>query len=456
MKFIIGIGTFFVLIIFGYSILGAAAIGLWTYTAAELFIRANTTLAFREFMLTLYGMNYLLSPALTYHNPEMAGLYPMKISEEDYFSLAIPAMLALRWGLFWIKTEIFSSNFQLVRIQAIVNQEVLKFWLIGGIILKLSTPFFPGELGYVVYLISLIRFVAAFGLFAVDARKYRWYLAFVLVNEMAGALRQGMFHDTVLWIIFFGLFWVYLKKPSVVKKISLGVIAVFAFIILQVSKSTYRAEIGTSGAGFSTFQDVATQTVNKGIFEEENINSSVNRVNQAWILASTINHMNYTQDFQGLRLVGLYTEAALLPRFLAPNKLSSGNKAIFRKYSGHYLRDGTSMGLGVLGDGYIAFGYFGTVVFCLALGLLFGVVFKMIERWAQISPFFILFTMPILSYAVRPDCETQTIITHLVKSTIVFGLMMLYYRKYFTRRVYILTKQEEIKKGWQAPAIAAE
>jgi len=446
MKYITTVLTGVGLILWGYNLLPALAIALWVYGAYELFFNSNKRLAFREFMLTLYGMNFLLSPALTYHSPDLAGGYPMKISEEKYFEIAIPAMICLRIGLFWVKTQIFEFNFQLVKIQAMANQEVLKFWLIAGIVLKLTMGFFPGDIGFVVYLLSTVRFIAAFSLYAVDAKKYRWWLALILAFELGTSVATGMFHDTVMWLIFFGIYWTFLKKPSFFKKLSLGFMALCCFIILQVSKSTYRAQLTSStGGDIGTFSEVISDNISKGVFADENVNSSVNRVNQAWIFASTINNMDRRKDFQGLRLVGLYVEAALLPRALAPGKLSSGNKEIFRRYSGHYLHGGTSMGLGVLGDGYVAFGYFGTLTFCLALGLLFGLVFKVVEGWARISPYFVLFVFPILNYAVRPDCETQTIITHLVKSTFLFALLMLYYRTYFRKRIYVLTKKEEHK-----------
>lgn len=454
MKYIIGVLTAFVLLLWGYSPYAAVAIGLWIFTAYELFVNCSKRLAFREFMLTLYGMNFLFSPALTYHTPDLSGGYPMKIPEDQYFELAIPAMLLLRWGLFWIKTDIFNFNFNLARLQAIANQEVLKFWLIAGILLKIGNRFVPGDIGFVIYLVSTLRFVAAFSLYAVDAKKYKWWLLLILFFELSTSVATGMFHDLVMWLIFFGLFWAFLKKPSAAKKVTLGFIAVCCFIVLQVSKGTYRQSAGSDGGGFGLFFDVLSESASKGLFAEENLNSSVNRVNQAWILASTVNNMDRRKDFQGLTLVGLYLEAAILPRALAPGKLSSGNKVIFRKFSGHYLRDGTSMGLGVLGDGYVAFGYWGTLIFSLVLGLLFGVMFLLVQRWANISPYFILFVFPILNYAVRPDCETQTIITHLFKSTIVFAVLMFYYRGYFRKRIYLLQKKEEMKGGATEPALS--
>ena len=104
--------------------------------------------------------------------------------------------------------------------------------------------------------------------------------------------------------------------------------------------------------------------------------------------------MNLTKDFQGLTNVNKYIEAAFLPRFLAPNKLKSGEKEIFNEFSGHKLNEGTSMGLGIFADGYIAYGTWGVYIFGFALGLIFALTFKLVERWSKISPFYILLLLP--------------------------------------------------------------
>lgn len=437
-----------VIIFFDFEVLPAMAIALWVVFVYDFVTRSNHLLAFREFLLTLYGINYLVSPAIVYRMPPHLVGYKMKIPQNEYFELAIPAMICLWLGLFAIKTNIFKLRYEVVHLHALVNQKVLKIWLIGGVVLSFSLPFVPGELGFFVYLLGLIRFVAAFALFALNKRKYRWWLIAVLFIEILRSAMHAMFHDMVMWLIFFGIFWVFLAKPKFWVKVSFaGIIGVF-FFILQISKSDYRKQtwFGDEEAGFGVLTDVALKNVTAegGLFSEKNIANSLTRVNQAWILASTVNNMERRRDFQGMHLMSLYLEAAVLPRFLAPNKITSGNKDIFNRFSGHTIRQGTSMGLGIFADGYIAYGYWGTLFFGLGLGLLFGLVFKVVERWGEISPFFILFIFPILNYAVRPDCETQTTIGHLVKSLIVFGLTMTFYRKYFTGKIYLEKRKQPV------------
>jgi hypothetical protein len=99
------------------------------------------------------------------------------------------------------------------------------------------------------------------------------------------------------------------------------------------------------------------------------------------------------------------------------------------------------MGLGIFADGYIAYGAWGVYIFGFALGLIFSLTFKLVERWTKISPFYVLLLLPMLNYAVRPDCELQTTINHLVKSIVVFGALV-----YFTKNRFTLDSTKNQRK----------
>ena len=437
-----------------FGFYGNAAVILWGWYVLQLIFNSQHIIAFREFVLVLYGMNYLLSPALSYNDVEQAtGLYSMKIPQEDYFVMAIPAMLCLQAGLFMIKTSIFKPNFSLPKLHSALNIYVLKVWLWVGIACLFLQSYVPGELAFFLFLISGIRYIAVFGLFIIDKNRFKWYLLLVLLLEVIVSIRSAMFHDMVMWLIFFSIFLSYFLKLKVWHKLVLGSVAVMLFFVLQVSKNEYRRATwyGTGETGIETFQDVTSKSIEEGLFTETNISGAVSRVNQAWIFASTVERMQRVRDYQGMYLVGLYLESAILPRFIAPNKISSGNKEIFNKFSGHYIRGSTSMGLGVFADGFIAYGYWGVLVFAMILGLMFGLVFKIVEGWAEISPFFIFFIFPLLLYAVRPDCETQTLIGHMVKGLIVFGVMMSFYRKSFAKKISVSKRQAAMREAKGSP-----
>ncbi len=421
----------------GMGFWGAVASSLWVWSLWDLFERVDRKIAFKEFILVLYGLNYLFSPAISYLISQK-GPYRMKLPEQDYFLLAIPCMLLLQFGMNFFKTNVFNFDFKTVKLQSKLNQTVLLEWLYVGFALRLIKDFIPVELGFFVYLLSGVRFIAAYGLLTMDAAKYKWHFGGLMLVELLLALQQGMFHDFVMWVIFFVLYWFYIKKPGQNIKILLGLSTILAIYFIQITKSEYRTGLksGDSEAGLSSFQDALEKnsTGEEGVFNKTNATNSLTRVNQAWIFASTANRMNQIRDFQGLAIMNTYLKAALLPRFLAPNKLIAGEKATFNKFSGHRIGSETSMGLGFFADGYIAFGPVGSYAFAFLLGLIFSLIFKFVENWSQVSPFFILLMFPILHYAVRPDCETQVIMGHVVKGLFVYGCLSVYYAGLFTRK----------------------
>jgi hypothetical protein len=243
-----------------------------------------------------------------------------------------------------------------------------------------------------------------------------------------------MYHDALMWFIFFGLYYLFVKRPSFQVKL-LGGISIFVLVLfVQAVKSVYRSEVwtGEQEASLEVVKNVGvSQADSKILLSTENLLQTLNRGNQAWIFASTVDRMDRVQDFQGMNNVNLYLEAALLPRFLAPNKLTSGNKEIFNAFSGHTINEETSMGLGIFADGYIAYGFWGVYVFGFALGLILSLSFKIIERWTNYSPLYVLTLLPLLNYAVRPDCELQTTINHLSKGLLLFWIIFLLTRQRF-------------------------
>jgi len=422
----------------------ALAFGLTLTIGVQLFLKSNESFMFREWALFLYASNYLLSPAITYQlNPDLLK-YGMKINSDAYFSLAFPGFLLFAVGMYSIPNRIFKPEFSKVNQAAVLNERFLLQTTIVGIFLRIFSDVFPGEIGFFVYLLSMVRFVGAFSLFATNAKKYIWLALLVLLIELIYGFIAGLYHDAIMWVLFFALFFVYTFKPSVKIKLIGASSLILLVLFVQAIKSTYRAEVWTGGqeASIETISNVGSSKVNsESLIGEENLLSSLNRSNQAWIFASTVDRMDCYKDFQGMTNVNKYMEAALLPRFLAPNKLESGNKEIFNSFSGHIINEGTSMGLGIFADGYIAYGAWGVYIFGFALGLIFSLTFKLVERWTKISPFYVLLLLPMLNYAVRPDCELQTTINHLAKSIVVFGALV-----YFTKNRFTLDSAENQRK----------
>ncbi len=395
---------------------------------------SNNCLAFREFALLLYALNYLVSPSISFLLGQRITSYNLKINAEAYFNLAIPGFVLFYVGLFSIKTKLFNPNFNHINISSIINEKLLKKVTILAILFSLLTSFLPAEFAFIVYLISLIQYVSAFSLFALNPKKNAIWPAITLLFVLYKSFLEGMYHDAIMWVLFFCIIFIYIIKPSLnVKLIGIFFITTFVFFIQSI-KNSYREEVWYGGkeASIAKVGEIGFSKANTDIlFGEENLLGSLHRSNQAWIFASTVDNMDRNKNFQGLEVLNKYLEASLLPRFLAPDKIKAGDKEIFNTFSGHSINSGTSMGLGIFADGYIAYGIAGVYIFGFGLGLIFALTFKMVESWTKISPFYMFIIFPLLNYAVRPDCELHTTINHLSKGILVYGLIVWYTKNKF-------------------------
>jgi hypothetical protein len=367
----------------------------------------------------------------------------MKIQQDRYFELAFPGILLLILGMYSLPTKVFTIQYDKVRNSSIVNKDFLIKVTLFGILLRFLSFLGSNELTFFIYLLSMIRFVGAFALISINIR-FIFFTIIIFLIEAYSSFLEGMFHDLVMWLIFFLLHIIYVVKPKFqLKVIGMLIMAVF-ILFIQAIKYSYRERVWGGGeeANLETVIDVgSTKTSQNSIIGIDNLLSTLNRGNQAWIFASTVDNMDRVKNFQGMNNVNKYIEAALLPRAFAPDKLKSGDKEIFNQFSGHMIGEGTSMGLGVFSDGYIAYGAWGVYLFCFILGLIFSLTFKLVERWTKVSPFYVLLLLPLLNYAVRPDCELQTTINHLFKGVIVFGAVV-----YLTRKRFTLDSQENKRK----------
>jgi hypothetical protein len=411
-------------------------VGIMIYLTGFLIFKSIHSFAFRELALLLYAINYLLSPAITYAFDSIDNSFPMKIASDRYFALAIPGFIFFTIGMYSIKTKCFGIDIGKINKLSLFNEKFLKNILFVTICVKLSRDFVQGELAFIFYLIGLLRYVAAFSLFSINNKRNIIYPLMVCLLDLYGAFVAGAYHDSLMWLIFFALFYIYSTKPKVIKIIAIGFVAAILILSVQAIKYKYRADVWAGGDKEANIENAISigggQLNREIVFGSENLFQTLNRANQAWIFASTVENMDRTKDFQGLTNVSRYFEASLLPRFLAPNKLRSGENTLFNKFSGHLINDNTSMGLGVFADGYIAYGSMGVYVFGFALGLIFAITFKIIEKWSDFSPYYALLLLPILNFAIRPDGVLLTTLNHLFKSILLYSMLVYLSRKRFT------------------------
>jgi hypothetical protein len=438
LNYIFAIGTFSIFFFYlKYDFLSCLAISIFSYWIISLLIRANESLPIKELFLSLYGLQYLFSAALTYNGYEnyTVEAYYMKINSNDYFLYTIPVFLMFSLGF-----DVFSPPYQ-IRINRIsidkwinINPNLPYYFIAIGFFSPFLTTILPGSLVFVGYLLESFKFVGLFALILSYQKTKPLILILIYGLVIVSSFIGGMFHDLLTWLIVLGLVLAYRFKPTImVKLISIMIFISFA-IFIQSIKGGLREKTwtGESEVSLGLIQNISVENneAKGGFFSTDNIAPQLNRVNQGWILASTIDNVPNNVDHSHGKLLLLYLHSAIMPRLFAPNKLNSGDASIFSEYSNHDVT-GATMALGLFADAYIEFGQYGALLYVFVFGLMYGYILNQFFVRSVKYPVLILFLILAFIYPMRPDCETQTVLGHLFKTIMLLSVIFYFFKKTF-------------------------
>jgi len=416
---------------------GAIAVSIFFYWSTRLFVVANYYMPIKELLITLYSLQYLLSPALMYNGLQDYTDYKMKVDSLRYFTLAIPMILVFDIG--------FSLSFKSSRLK--INKEKIDIWLQShrkipnlliyiGFVAPFLYPILPSQVYFVIYLLECLKYIGLFLLISSSEKFKSGWLFLIYSLVIITSFLGGMFHDLLIWIIFLGLILCYRYKPNfIIKFIGLLFFVLFAMFVQNI-KGGLR-DIIWSGSkenvNIDLISKISEETNNEkgGFFSLETIGPEVNRINQGWVLAGIIDNVPANIEHSHGLLLKDYLIAALAPRFLVPDKLHGGDTKYFNMYSGHFVDIETVMVLGLLGEAYIEFEGMGSFIYILCFGILYGYILKLFQRKGEEFPILIVLTLLIFIYPIRPDCDTQTAFGHVIKASIaVFILISIYKSKF--------------------------
>ena len=420
----------------------AIGFSIFVYWVSSLFIRVNHSLPIKELFLTMYALQFLLGPALAYNGMDYytEDSNKMKASSDAYFSFMIPVFITLSLGF-----NVYCKKYSLQPSRPNIDQWVVQnpkmpYYFIGiGFIASFISPFFPSSLAFVFYLLGSFKYIGLFALL-LSYQKLKIKLLIVIYGLiLVSSFQGGMFHDLLTWIIVLFLILAYRYKPIWQLK-AVGIVGFVLFaIFIQSIKQGLRAQtwFGNKEASIDLIQDVAADVdkTNGGLLSIENLGPNFVRINQGWVLASTMEYVPKNIGHTHGELIAKYLYSASVPRFIDDTKLNAGSQEIFNKYSGHHIEKGTSIGLGLFTDAYVEFGDYGNsgaLFYVFLFGLLYGYILHQFNNKTKRYPILLLFVVLVFIYPIRPNCETQTALGHLFKSTMLITILFTVYRKKFT------------------------
>jgi hypothetical protein len=379
-----------------------------------------------EFMLLIAAAQWIIGPLIEYNAPSLHYKYFMYVEQERYMSYVVPAFgvfaLAVLVGLRSLK----DSTTPIDRLKQFKDYGLTIFGI--GVAFDLVASSLPGSLAFFAAIVANFKFIGAIILFFSDDPRLKKLFYGVLVYLFLRALQSAMFHDLVLWSVFFYMFWTLKFKPSL-KFISITiVVAALSLTTLQTIKAAYRLKVwdGYSGNKLELFVGLAIDAILLNGSNADELSGELNnvRLNQGWIISAIMDEIPRRTDFlEGATIKDAVT-ASLLPRFLNPDKKKAGGQANFRTFTGLRLGDGTSMGISIIGEAYGNYKEFGGIIFMGIWGLFLVLFWRFLYKNVQQNLVLLAFLPLIFLQVVKAETELVVVLNHLVKASIVvFGFL---------------------------------
>ena len=321
----------------------------------------------------------------------------MPIPEADYFSYALPAVVAFVACLDHFSNRVGGNHpayFRRIN-EYLRGNSLTGFRLIAvGVLGSVGETIVPVALKNVFHLFGSLLFVGVLYVVFSDSRRKSLAIGLALLTLAYQSVRGGMFGDLFFWAV---LYVVVILAGAPVRiplpaKVGLLITGCLLTLIIQSIKFDYRrqtwgltADERSGDAGL--IQDLLMNRL-------QNLDAVLNpdmlllfsmRFNQGVYIGQTIGHVpQYEPYANGEVLVNLI--APVVPRFLWEEKPLSNGMANVHRFTPTVLKDGHNVDISPIGEGYANFGRWGGVLFVLLYGGLLGFVYQRVFVLAQETP----------------------------------------------------------------------
>lgn len=411
----------------------ALAFGAFSYSVLWYIESLGKEVCLRQIVALIASMQWLLGPMIAYQASDSHYKYRMYVDEASYMSFAVPAVIALIVGLNLLSRERrFLDSISALK-AAVRMKATYAFLLVTlGLVADGIDGFLPGPLLFVAFLVSQFKFVGVFYLLLAK-HPLRWVVGTIIgVLAIWDSTQNAMFHNTILWAAFFVSFFCLEYKISRGTKWVVLLSGLLLLAMLQTVKGEFREQLiqGYQGSRVILLIDLMMSPGDARSFTgvrftdlsfEDYIQNINVRINQGWIISAVLAHTPSREPYAGGETIQDAVVSAMVPRFLVDKEsVWAGEK--FIRFTGLMLRRDTTMGISVLGEGYVNFGRVGGVLFMFVWGALIGGLLMMMTVAAKRYPTAILWIPFVFLQVIKAETEFVVVLNHLVKALIVLVL----------------------------------
>jgi len=206
--------------------------------------------------------------------------------------------------------------------------------------------------------------------------------------------------------------------------------------LIQSVKAEYRtrAWLQEGGADPVYYAQLVTERLTNPseLLEPDKLFYGAVRMNQGWLVGMTMKRVPERFDFAYGETIAQSVAAAIVPRFLWPDKPEAGGRANLKRFWGMDLV-GYSMNIGPLGEAYANFDKVGGVIYMFCYGLFFNLMLTLILKNATKRPTIVLWLPFLFFYTINMETDLLTTMGALVKGLIFTWLVFKVFQ--FTFRI---------------------
>ena len=415
----------------GFTSWEQLSIALFVYFFLTFLLDLGKKVIILDFTILMGFITCLIMPIVFYHvytkqNP-LARLWVkyMPISSDEYFSFAVPAILALILG---IRLPILKLKFNknpagyLDNVRAyLAENPKLGLYLVGvGLGAGMLDFLAPGGLKEVFFLMAHLIFVGVFYVIYSPNKYKRFIVPGVILLMLGESVATGMFGELVfifacsLVLLLLGI------RVSFAKKLTFALLGIAIIILLQSVKADYRKRSwfhGGADAGYFTELIADRLSSPSNIFDPAQMFVLSVRMNQGWLVAETMKMVPAKHPFGDGGPLAEAVAASVVPRFLWPDKPEAGGKANLKRFWGYNLV-GWSTNIGTLGEAYANFDRTGGIAYMFFYGLFFNLGLSLILKKSEKRPTLILWLPFLFFSAIAVETDLLSTMGALVKSAI--------------------------------------
>lgn len=394
-------------------------------------------LPFKELITSIMGVQLLAAPYLEYYVFQMRTIGGMSIPDAKYYAFALPCTILLNLGLsLMYPVNKLESNLFSIYSRRRPHMEKLGIMLIivGYLGHGMALAFKLVQFDFFIFLLSFARLMGFMYLWMSGSKLTKWAFILVVIPFALEAINATILVNLIVYTAM--LMSVYFMKHQT-PKFKIYIIFLASIMLLGLVQSVKQGVRKTirkdsyEGSRTALFiKNAGEQLTNMNSDNLRMLGGAVNvRVNQGWILSDVIHNMQKKDD----KIKPLYFKREMLgvlfPRIIYPQKPVVGDHDKFKELTGWQLNKKVAMSVGLMGDGFGNFGWWGGMIYCFAFGLGLGYIFKLWNKLSFKYPTLIIWGILIFFYTMRAGDETYIILNWTVKASIFVFAYFFFFEK---------------------------